>query len=387
MKLYEYQAKEIFRRYDIPCPREKLITSVDEGLEVVLEIGFPCVLKAQVLVGGRGKAGGVRIVEREEDFKKDLEGIFALKIKGLPVQKVLISEMVEIERELYLSIILDRNIAKPLIIASLAGGMDVEEIAQKRPKALLKEEIDPLLGILPFKSRTIGFRLFFEEKTILEIKRFDYVDKFSSILSALVKVFFDYDATLVEINPLVITREDKFIALDAKILLDDNALFRHKDWQEYEANEDLTELAAKREGLSYVKLDGEIGSIVNGAGLAMATLDLINRYGATAANFLDIGGSSSPQKTKRALEIITQDAKVKVILVNIFGGITRCDDVAQGILDFLKEREIKIPIICRLVGTNQDKAEVMLRDKPVLFITTMKEAVKRASELVISSSL
>lgn len=381
MKLYEYQAKEIFRKYNIPCPKERLATSVEEGVEAVAEIGLPCVLKAQVLVGGRGKAGGIKLVEKEEDFRKNLEDIFRLTIKGLPVQKVLISEKVEIERELYLSITFDRSIAKPIILTSFAGGMDIEEIAQKKPKSLIREEISPLLGPLPYNSRRVAFQLFREE-AIPEVKRDDYNDKFLSVLSALTKVFFENDSTLVEINPLAITKEDQFLALDAKILLDDNARFRHKDWQEYEACEDPTEQEARREGLSYVRLSGEIGSIVNGAGLAMATLDLINRYGANAANFLDIGGSSSPQKTKKALQIICRDANVKVVLINIFGGITRCDDVAEGILSFLKEKDINIPIVCRLIGTNEEKAREMLRDKPVIFIGTMEEAVKRASELV-----
>ncbi len=381
MKLYEFQAKEIFRRYNIPCPKERLITSIDEGLRVISEIGFPCVLKAQVLVGGRGKAGGVKLVEREEDLPKNLEEVFSLRIKGELVEKVLISEKVEYERELYLSVVLDRSIAKPIILASLAGGMDIEEIAQKKPKSIIKEEIDPFLGLLPYKARGIIFRLFSEE-VVPGDKGDAYSEQFLSILSALVKVFFDYEANLVEINPLVLTKGfGNFIALDAKILLDDNARFRHKDWMEYEIQQDPTELEAKREGLSYVKLEGEIGSIVNGAGLAMATLDLINKYGARAANFLDIGGSSSPQKTKKALEIISRDDKIKVILINIFGGITRCDDVAQGILDFLAEKRSIPPIVCRLVGTNQDKARAMLEGKPVLFLDTMKEAVKRASEL------
>lgn len=376
MKLYEFQAKEIFRKENIPCPKEKLVSSVEEGESVVSQIGFPCVLKAQVLVGGRGKAGGVKIVEQVAEFPEKLKEVFALTIKGLPVTKVLISEKVEVGKELYLSIILDRSIAKPVILASPFGGMDIEEIGKKKPKSIIKESIDPLLGLLPYQSRRLACQIFPEGNLI---------DNFSSILQSLVRVFFCYDAQLVEINPLVITKEGNFLALDAKIILDDNASFRHKDWGEYQTSEDQVELEAKKEGLSYVKLSGEIGLIVNGAGLAMATLDLINRYGAEAANFLDIGGSSSPEKTKKALEIITRDKNVRVILLNIFGGITRCDDVARGLLAFLKERECHPPIVARLVGTNYEEARILLRGMPIIFADTMKEAVKKASELAKSN--
>ncbi|MEO0102849.1 MAG: ADP-forming succinate--CoA ligase subunit beta [candidate division WOR-3 bacterium] len=377
MKLYEFQAKEIFRASNIPCPKEKLVSSVEEGKSSVSEIGFPSVLKAQVLVGGRGKAGGIKILEKEEDFLPTLESIFSLRIKDLPVEKVLISEKVEIERELYLSIILDRRLAQPIILASPFGGMDIEEIAKEKPKSIIKESINPLLGLLPYQCRRIGFQLFPKEEKLL--------DKFASLLMSLTKVFFRYDAQLVEINPLVINKNGEFFALDAKMILDDNASFRHPEWAEYKTFEEETEAEAKKEGLSYVRLSGEIGSIVNGAGLAMATLDLINRYGAQAANFLDIGGSSSPEKTKKALEIITRDKNVRVILLNIFGGITRCDDVAKGILAFLKEREINLPIVARLVGTNYEEAKTLLKEIPIIFTDTMKEAVKKASELVKGS--
>ncbi|MEO0098062.1 MAG: ADP-forming succinate--CoA ligase subunit beta [candidate division WOR-3 bacterium] len=376
MKLYEFQAKEIFRKEKIPCPKGRLVSSLEEGKSAVSEIGFPCVLKAQVLVGGRGKAGGIKIVEKEEDFSTALESIFSLRIKDLPVEKVLISEKVEIERELYLSIIIDRRLAKPIILASPFGGMDIEEIAKEKPKSIIKEVIDPLLGLLPYQCRRVGFQLFSEEEALL--------NKFSSLLMALAKIFFSYDAQLVEINPLVISKNGEFFALDAKMILDDNAFFRHPEWAEYKSFEEESEAEAKQEGLSYVKLSGEIGSIVNGAGLAMATLDLINRYGAQAANFLDIGGSSSPEKTKKALEIITKDKKVRVILLNIFGGITRCDDVAKGILSFLEEKRVNLPIIVRLVGTNYEIAQSLLKDAPVIFVPTMKEAVKKASEIAKS---
>ncbi len=375
MKLDEFYSKEIFRKYGIPCPKEILVHSVEEGRERREEVGFPWVLKACVLVGGRGKAGGVRIVEKEEEFLSNLESLFNLTIKGLPVKKVLISEKVELEKELYLGIVLDRRLAKPILLASPFGGMDIEEIAQNKPKSIIKEAIDPLFGLFSYQCRKVYSQLFPEPS---------YLEQFSLLLQALVKVFFENEANLVEINPLVTTKEGKLFALDAKIILDDNARFRHPDWEEYEKAEEERELMAKREGLAYVQLDGEIGSIVNGAGLAMATLDLINKYGSRAANFLDIGGSSSPQKAKKALEIITQDEKVRVILVNIFGGITRCDDVAQGILEFLKSgrRKAEIPIVARLVGTNEKEAKEILKETPVIFLPTMKEAVQRASELV-----
>ena len=379
MKLIEFYAKEIFQRSGIPSPNERLVHSVSEGLSVIPEIGIPCVLKAQVLVGSRGKFGGVRFVEKEEELLTSLKEIFSLKIKENPVEMVLISEKVRIKKELFLSITIDRNLSQPVLLASPYGGMDIEEIARERPKSMLKEPIDPFLGLLPYQSRRVAFFLLPNEPNLNP--------PLSSIIMALSKVFFENDCLLTEINPLVVSEEGNLLALDAKIILDDNARFRHPDWDKYEYNLSPLESIAKAEGLSYIKLSGEIGTIVNGAGLAMATLDLLNTYGARSANFLDIGGSSSPEKTKKALEIITS-SEVKVVLINIFGGITRCDDVAKGLIDFLKEKPLSIPFVVRLVGTNEEKARSLLSSLPsnfkIHFAQTMKEAVKKASELARS---
>lgn len=371
MKIHEYQAKEILSALGIPVPREKTATTPSEAKKVAWEIGLPVVIKAQVLVGGRGKAGGIKKVARLEDVEPITGKIIGMNIKGLVVQKVLVSECVDIQKEFYLGITIDRSARQAVLIASAAGGVEIEEVAKQTPEKILKTEIDPLLGLLSFQARNIGMALFSDAKLAQE---------FTELARKLYGIFIQRDCSLVEINPLVLTATGGLIALDAKINFDDNGLFRHP---ENEALHDLKseepkELEAKKAGLSYIKLSGNVGCIVNGAGLAMATMDLIKRFGGEPANFLDVGGSSSPEKMLTAMRIILSDPNVKVILVNIFGGITRCDDIAQGLIMASKEGDIKVPIVARLVGTNAEQACSFLADSPILSTNRMSEAVKLA---------
>jgi succinyl-CoA synthetase beta subunit len=369
MKIHEYQAKEIFRKYNIPTSKEKVVFSLQDAKSAMRELKYPVVVKAQVLVGGRGKAGGVKLTKNEQELEMAVTSILGMNIKGLIAKKVLIAEAVKIENEYYVGITIDREKQSPVLIASASGGMDIEQVAQKTPERILSTSIPPLLGLKSFQARNIGYQLFTDTHL---------VNSFISFASNLTRIFFDLDCSLVEINPLVLT-ENKLIAVDAKIVFDDNALFKHPDMAILRDldSEEPSEAQAKKADLSYVKLDGNVGCVVNGAGLAMATMDLIKRHGGEPANFLDIGGSSSPEKMRQAMKIITADKNVKVVLVNIFGGITRCDDVAQGLLSAIKEEKINLPIIARLVGTNQDKAKQLLMNSPITSAETMTDGVKK----------
>jgi len=376
MKLFEYQAKEIFRRFNILTPKEKLANNEEELVNFAKEIGFPCVLKAQVLVGGRGKAGGIKKANNEEEAKKIGKELFSLKIKDFPVEKVLVSNFVEIKKELYLSVTIDRKEKTPIVIASFEGGIEIEELAKEKPESILKINIDPLLGLKNYQARNLCYNLFGD---------LSLANQFNELLQKLTTIFFIYESSLVEINPLALTKDNNFCAIDAKIIIDDNALFRHpelKIWENQEKREPI-EQAAKQLGFSYIKLSGKVGCIVNGAGLAMATMDLIKKYGENPANFLDIGGSTNKERIEKALRLLIQDKEIKVILINIFGGITRCDDVAAGVLSVIKETDI--PIVARLIGTNQDKAYEILKDTKVILIDNMKEAIKKAVEIAVKS--
>jgi len=374
MKLFEYQAKEIFRKFHILTPKEKLANNEEELLNFAKEIGFPCIFKAQVLVGGRGKAGGIRKVNNEEEAKKIGKELFSLKIKDFPVEKVLVSNFIEIKKELYLSVTIDRKEKTPIVIASSEGGIEIEELAKEKPKSILKINLDPLLGLKNYQARNLCYNLFGD---------LSLANQFGELLQKLTTIFFLYEASLVEINPLALTTDNNFCAIDAKIIIDDNALFRHpelKIWENQERRESI-EQAAKQLGFSYIKLSGKVGCIVNGAGLAMATMDLIKKYGENPANFLDIGGSTNKERIEKALRLLIEDKEIKVILINIFGGITRCDDVASGVLSVIKETNI--PIVARLIGTNQDKAYEILKDTKVILIDNMKEAIKKAVEIAV----
>ncbi|MEO0078154.1 MAG: ADP-forming succinate--CoA ligase subunit beta, partial [candidate division WOR-3 bacterium] len=331
-------------------------------------------IKAQVLVGGRGKAGGVKRVDTVETVEKTAASILGMDIKGLKVNKVLVSECADIKAEYYVGIIVDRASRKPVLMASAAGGVEIEEVARTSPGKILKVQIDPGLGLFSFQARNAGMALFGDAKLARD---------FTTIAQKLYRIFVEKDCSLIEINPLVKLGSGTLLALDAKINFDDNADFRHKEW---EAMRDLSaeepkEVEAKAAGLSYIKLSGNVGCVVNGAGLAMATMDLIKRYGGEPANFLDVGGSSSPEKMVTAMRIILSDPNVKAILVNIFGGITRCDDIANGLIKAQQMADIKVPIVARLTGTNADKAREILTGSPVTGADSMVDAVKKAVAL------
>ncbi len=367
MKLHEYQSKKIFDRFEVPIPRGRIANTASEAKQIAEELGGRVVIKSQVLVGGRGKAGGIRLAKDPKEAKDLATEILAMEIKELPVRKILVDEIVDIDQEIYLGITNDRNSREPVVIASAAGGIDIEEVAQDSPEKIFKLSIDPLLGLQDFQVRDIALGI--------DLKR-EYWKSFIKILRGLYKAFIENDATLAEINPLVITKDKKMVALDAKMIIDDNALYRHPEMMELKDLdvEAPAETEAQKYGLSYIKLDGNIGCMVNGAGLAMATMDIISQFGGKPANFLDIGGGAGSTKVTAALRIILSDPNVKVILVNIFGGITRCDEVAKGILVALKEVKTKVPVVVRLVGTNSDEGRRLLVNENIQTANTLVEA-------------
>lgn len=371
MKVHEYQAKEIFGKYGIPIPKGKVATTVDEVIAISKEVGLPVVIKSQVHVGGRGKAGGIKIAKNDSEVKEYAQKILGMNIKGLTVKKVLVASAIDIASEAYLGIINDRTQQKTVVMACKEGGVEIEEVARKNPDAIYKVYADPLMGLLPHKAREVGFFLYDDAKNAAAC---------ASITEKLYKLFIELDSSLAEINPLVVTTKGDLIALDAKLNFDDNGLFRHPDVESLRDrdSEDPNELEAREKDLSYVKLDGNIGCVVNGAGLAMATMDLVKLFGGEPANFLDIGGSSSPEKVMHALQILLSDKNVRVIFFNIFGGITRCDDVANGILQAKEKLNIKLPIVARLTGTNEDKAMEILKEAGLVFATSMEDGAKRA---------
>ncbi len=374
MKIHEYQAKEIFAAFGIPVPRERVAANPAEAAMLAPELGMPVVIKAQVLVGGRGKAGGVKKVEQADQVEAVASNIIGMDIKGLRVNKVLVSECVDIKGEAYVGIIIDRATRAPVLMASAAGGVEIEEVAKATPEKILKTVIDPAAGLLGFQARNIGMALYGDAKLARE---------FTGIAQKLYRIFVQKDCSLIEINPLVKLGSGSLLALDAKINFDDNADFRHKEWEGMRdlSAEEPTEVEAKAAGLTYIKLSGNVGCVVNGAGLAMATMDLIKRYGGEPANFLDVGGSSSPEKMVTAMRIILSDPNVKAILINIFGGITRCDDIANGLLQAQKQADIKVPLVARLTGTNAEKAREILKGSPVTSAETMGDAVRKAVAL------
>jgi len=368
MNLHEYQGKELFARYGLPVLPGQVAGSPEEARDIAASLGGTVVIKAQVQAGGRGKAGGVKLAHSPDEAYDRARDILALTIKGLPVRKVLVAQAADIAREYYCAIVLDREKKAPLVMLSAEGGVDIEEVARTAPERIVRFHV-PLEGLRPYMARNLMRPLFPE---------FAQAAQAADILMKLYRVFTDGDCSLAEINPLAVTPEGKVLALDAKVILDDNADFRHRDWEDWRdpAEETPGARLAREKGLSYVKLDGDIGCIVNGAGLAMATMDLIKHYGGEPANFLDIGGSSNPEKVTAALRIITGDSHVRAILFNIFGGITRCDDVANGIVTSLKASPLDVPLVIRLTGTNEDKARQILRDFGLGATTSMDEAVR-----------
>lgn len=367
MKLQEYQSKILFTMYNIPVPNGRVAESISEIKQISEELGGRVVIKAQVLSGGRGKAGGVRIAKTIDEAEEFAGQILGKEINGLFVRKVLVDEMVSIDKEIYLSIANDRNSQKPILMASSFGGMDIEDVSRNNPEKIVKRVIDPLLGLRDYQLRDVAINIDLDRT---------YWQDFSRIINQLWKVYVDCDATLVEINPLVITSEKKFSALDAKVVLDDNALFRHpnlSDFRDKDA-EPPTEIQGRKIGVSFIKMDGNIGCLVNGAGLAMATMDIIKELGGEAANFLDIGGGANAKKVEDSLRLILSDEKVKAILINVFGGITRCDEVARGILSAFKEIQTNIPIVVRLVGTNDEVGLHLLEGTELIPAKSLFEA-------------
>ena len=374
MKLHEYQSKKLFAEYGIAIPRGRVATTASEARQITEELGGRSVVKAQVLVGGRGKAGGIRLVATPEEAQEMATQVLAMEIKGLPVRKVLVDEAADIQEEIYLGVTNDRNRHCPVMIASSEGGVDIEEVAKRDPSRIIQLSVDPLIGLREYQARDLAVSI--------ELAR-EHWKSFIAICLALYKAYWESDATLAEINPLVITKDGRLLALDGKIVLDDNALFRHPALAEMR---DLDEEApleqeARKYGLSYVQLDGDIGCMVNGAGLAMATMDVLKLHGGAPANFLDIGGGAGAEKVAAALKMIFSDPKVRAGLLNVFGGITRCDEVARGMLLALEQVKPEIPIVVRLVGTNEKEGREILEKAALETATTLDEAAKRAAQL------
>jgi succinyl-CoA synthetase beta subunit len=371
MKLHEYQSKQIFSRYGIPIPKGRVASTADEARGIAAELGGRVVIKSQVLVGGRGKAGGIRLAKDPEEAEEVATKILAMEIKGLPVRKVLVDEAANISKEIYLGITNDRAARKPVMMASSAGGVEIEEVARTTPEKIIKAHIDPLLGLKDYQARDIAIGIDLPK---------EHWKLFNQIANGLWHAYQDCDATLAEINPLVITEDNRLIALDGKMLLDDNALFRHSDLAELRDLdvEAPAEIEARKYGLSFIKLDGNIGCMVNGAGLAMTTMDIIKLFGGAPANFLDIGGGAGSDKVAAAMRIILTDPNVKAVLLNIFGGITRCDEVARGILVALDEVKPKVPMVVRLVGTNAEEGRKLLSDAHMITAETLVDAAKKA---------
>jgi succinyl-CoA synthetase beta subunit len=368
MKLFEYQSKSIFSRYGIPVPKGRLAPNAAIANHIYEDLKTDVVIKAQVLAGGRGKAGGVRLAKNSEQVEEIATDILSLTIKGLPVKKILVEEAIKIKQEFFLAIITDKDRGSPVLMASKFGGVDIEEMAQKDSKSVFSIPINPLAGLQVFQIRSAALAI--------ELPKLLW-EEFTEITLKLWRLYQEIDADDIEINPLVISDGDKLAALDAKITVDDNALFRHPELTElfYSEVEDRIEAEAKKYGLAYVKLTGNIGCMVNGAGLAMATLDLLNQYGGKPANFLDIGGGASAERVAAGLKILLEDKRLKAILINIFGGITRCDEVARGFLTVLDHKEIETPIIIRLAGTNAKEGLALLESSPLIVAETLTDAV------------
>ena len=374
MRLHEYQSKEVFAHHQIPIPKGRLASTPEEAKLIAEELNGTVVLKAQVLVGGRGKAGGVRLVSSPKEAEEEASKLLGNRVKDIPVRRLLVEEGVHIQQEIYLGMTVDRERGETILIASAEGGIEIEEVARVSPEKIIKIGINPLLGLRDFQIRNLA--------TEIEIPR-GLWRSFITICHNLYEAYQELDATLVEVNPLVITTDERIIALDGKIIVDDNALFRHPDLVDkrdisVEASE---ETEARKFGLSYIKLDGNIGCLVNGAGLAMASMDIIQHKGGLPANFLDIGGGASAEKVAAALRIILSDAQVKTVLINIFGGITRCDEVANGIKQTLEELKPEVPFVIRLVGTNEVEGRKILAEAHLVTAESLQEAAEKAVNL------
>ena len=371
MKLQEYQSKQLFSKYGIPIPKGRVAATANEAKHIAEELGGRVVIKSQVLVGGRGKAGGIRLAKNPEEAEDLATQILAMEIKGLPVRKVLVDEAANIEKEIYLGITNDRAERKPVMMSSSEGGVDIEEVARVTPEKIIKVHIDPLLGLRDYQARNIAAGI--------DLPR-EHWRAFGQIAHGLWQAYSGSDATLAEINPLVITANNQLLAVDGKVVLDDNALFRHPDLADMRDLdvEAQSEIEARKYGLSFIKLDGNIGCMVNGAGLAMTSMDILKLFGGEPANFLDIGGGAGSEKVAAAIRIILSDPNVKAILFNVFGGITRGDEVARGILSALADVQLKVPMVVRLVGTNAEEGRQILADANMITAETLVEAAQKA---------
>jgi succinyl-CoA synthetase beta subunit len=384
MKIHEYQAKEIFRRFGVPTPRGEMVTTAEGARKVAQKLGVPIVVvKAQIHAGGRGKGGGVKLARSADEAAQLASKILGMNLVtpqtgpgGRIVRRLLIEEGLDIKRELYLSILVDRAVEAPVIMASAAGGMEIEEVAQENPAAILRETIRPAVGLQPYIARKLAFGLGLTAEQAQAAVPF---------LQSLYRAFIETDASLAEINPLVVTGDGRLIALDAKMNFDDNALYRHKDLLELRDldEEDPLEVEASNYKLNYIKLDGTVGCMVNGAGLAMATMDIIKLAGGAPANFLDVGGGASADQVKNAFKILMSDKAVRGVFINIFGGILRCDVLATGVVAAARELQMKLPVVVRMEGTNVEQGRQILRDSGLNFTIgeNMKDGAEKAVRL------
>ncbi|HYR82689.1 MAG TPA: ADP-forming succinate--CoA ligase subunit beta [Terriglobia bacterium] len=384
MKIHEYQAKQILARYGVRIPRGEVAYTKEEAREAAQKIGGTVVVKAQIHAGGRGKGGGVKLAKTVDEAEEIAGRMIGMNLvtaqtgpEGRQVQKVLIEEGLDIRKELYLGIVIDRQTGTPVFMASASGGMDIEEVAAKNPEAILREHVEPGLGLQPFQARRLAFGLGLAPELINDAAQF---------MIALYRAFEDTDASLAEINPFLVTGDNKVYALDAKMNFDDNALYRHKDIKELRDlnEEDPLEIEASKFGLNYIKLDGNVACMVNGAGLAMGTMDIIKLAGGSPANFLDVGGGASAEQVKNAFRILLSDKNVKAVLINIFGGIMRCDVVASGVVEAAKATGVKVPVVVRLEGTNVEQGQEILRKSGLNFIVA--DGMKDAAEKVVAAA-
>jgi succinyl-CoA synthetase beta subunit len=377
LKLFEYEAKEIAREYGLPVPDGLVASNGLEAKEAFLKLNQPCMIKAQVLVAGRGKAGGIKPASTAEEASKVAESLFSMTIKGERVAKVLVEKQLTGKHERYVSIVLDRSSKCFTLLCSMEGGVDIEQVAANNPERIIRHKIDPLIGLQEFESRLVAKRMGYCGKQISQV---------SSVVIKLYRIMLDYDAELIESNPLIETEDGDLIAADLRILIDDNSLFRHRKFLDrmktFEPDMTPLEVKAREKGLAFVELDGQVGIIGNGAGLVMATLDMILDYKGKPANFCDVGGGASEERIASALEIVLANPKVKALLINIMGGITRCDDVARAILDIQKSMGISKPMVIRLVGTNEEEGQKILSAANIPSLNSMEEAAAKAVELV-----
>jgi len=383
MKIHEYQAKEILKEFGVAVPRGRMVETAAEAAAVARDLGGTVVVKAQIHAGGRGKGGGVKLAKSPEEAEKVASGILGMTLvthqtgpEGRVVKKVLVEEGLAIERELYAAVIVDRAGERPLVMASSAGGMDIEEVAAKTPEKILRAPIDPAVGLSPFVTRKVAYGLTDDPEV---------AKKIAALLASLYRAFAAKDASLAEINPLVVTKTGDVLALDAKMNFDDNALFRHPEIAEFRDldEEEPLEIEASKHSLSYIKLDGAVGCMVNGAGLAMATMDIIKLAGSEPANFLDVGGTASVERVAAAFRILMSDPNVRAVLINIFGGIVRCDRVAKGVIEALHQVEVDLPVVVRLEGTNAKEAREILEKSDLEF--TVADDLRDAAEKVVAA--